>query len=108
MTVAQLGWLDEADVEEDLQLVYCSSRDGTTGRYFHCQYAYRGCTLTIIETTHGLIVGVATSNNAPSFGSLKGCGCATNMRNFFLSANKAFCTPRGETHKMAMNDMQIG
>ena len=50
-------WLKEENSDGELSLLYRGSRDGITNSVFHKQCDNKGCTLTIIETRCGLIVG---------------------------------------------------
>ena len=50
-------WLREDGSDGDFQLLYRSSRDGLSASNFHSNCDSKGCTLTVIETTDGLVVG---------------------------------------------------
>ena len=50
-------WLKEDGSEGDFSLLYRSSRDGIAPTNFHTRCDNKGCTLTIIETTCGRVIG---------------------------------------------------
>ncbi|KAL3815635.1 hypothetical protein ACHAXA_006910 [Cyclostephanos tholiformis] len=50
-------WLKEDDSEGGFFLLYRGSCDGLTNRAFHSKCDNKGCTLTIIETTCGMVIG---------------------------------------------------
>jgi len=50
-------WLKEDDSDGELSLLYRGSRDGMHGKDFHSMCDHKGSTLTIIETTCGIIIG---------------------------------------------------
>ena len=50
-------WLEEDDSNGELSLLYRGSRDGMDGKDFHFKCDLKGPTLTIIETTSGIIMG---------------------------------------------------
>lgn len=51
------NWLKEDTLDGDFQLLYRSSQDGQSNAAFHSKCDSKGCTLTIIQTTDGLVVG---------------------------------------------------
>ena len=51
------AWLKEDGSEGDFGLLYRSSRDGIAPTHFHTRCDNKGCTLTIIETTCGRVIG---------------------------------------------------
>ena len=50
-------WLQEDESHWELHLLYRSSRDGRNDSTFHDKCDGRGCTLTLIETTDGNVIG---------------------------------------------------
>ncbi|KAL3808765.1 hypothetical protein ACHAXA_001341 [Cyclostephanos tholiformis] len=50
-------WLKEGDSDGKFFLLHRGSRDGLTNQAFHSKCDNKGCTLTIIETTCGMIIG---------------------------------------------------
>ncbi|KAL7541650.1 hypothetical protein ACHAWF_006994, partial [Thalassiosira exigua] len=56
-------WLEEAGSDGKLNLLYRSSRDGPPVANFHSKCDNQGCTLTVIETTDGFVLG--GYSNAP-------------------------------------------
>mmetsp|Transcript_43337 Transcript_43337/g.77884 ORF Transcript_43337/g.77884 Transcript_43337/m.77884 type:complete len:825 (+) Transcript_43337:202-2676(+) len=50
-------WLGEDGSDGDFDLLYRSTRDGQSALDFHSRCDNKGCTLTIVETIDGLIVG---------------------------------------------------
>ncbi|KAL7544862.1 hypothetical protein ACHAWF_008226 [Thalassiosira exigua] len=73
-------WLEEANADGDLKLLYRSSRDGASSENFHSKCDNQGCTLTIIETTDGFVLG--GYSNVPWSGPIK--------KHCLLKANTAF------------------
>ena len=70
-------WLKEDESHGELRLLYRSSRDGRDDSIFHTKCDNMGSTLTIIETTDGLVIGGYTNT-------------AWASRNSNATANKAF------------------
>jgi hypothetical protein len=70
-------WLGEDDQDGEFSLLYRGSRDGITNDAFHSKCDNKGCTLTVIETTCGIVFG-GYSNTAWS------------STNYFKKAKKAF------------------
>ncbi|KAL3772219.1 LOW QUALITY PROTEIN: hypothetical protein ACHAW5_009366 [Stephanodiscus triporus] len=50
-------WLKEDGSDGDLSLLYQGSRDGLSSSAFHSKCDNKGCTLTVIETTCGKVIG---------------------------------------------------
>ncbi len=50
-------WLKESGSDGDFKLLYRSSRDGLCDGIFHSKCDHQGCTITIIETANGFIIG---------------------------------------------------
>jgi hypothetical protein len=50
-------WLEEDNQDGEFSLLYRGSRDGLTNEAFHSKCDEKGCTLTVIETTCGKIIG---------------------------------------------------
>jgi len=50
-------WLEEDGSDGEFNLLYRFSRDGTSAASFHSKCDNRGCTLTVIETTDGYVLG---------------------------------------------------
>ncbi|KAL7552051.1 hypothetical protein ACHAWF_015682 [Thalassiosira exigua] len=50
-------WLREDGSDRELHLLYRSSRDGLSPVSFHSKCDNQGCTLTVIETTDGFVLG---------------------------------------------------
>jgi len=73
-------WLKEDGSDGELSLLYRGSRDGIDGKDFHSKCNRRGSTLTIIQTTSGIIIGGYANTE---WKSLTG-----NSR--YLKANKSF------------------
>mmetsp|Transcript_2677 Transcript_2677/g.4141 ORF Transcript_2677/g.4141 Transcript_2677/m.4141 type:complete len:596 (+) Transcript_2677:98-1885(+) len=55
-------WLKEDGSDGEFGLLYRSSRDGTSGADFHSKCDDQGCTLTVIETTDGFVLGGYSNN----------------------------------------------
>ncbi|KAL7531595.1 hypothetical protein ACHAWF_003845 [Thalassiosira exigua] len=72
-------WLEEDGSDGELHLLYRSSRDGLSAANFHSKCDNQGCTLTVIETTGGFVLG--GYSNTP--------WTAPNSWNYKV-ANKAF------------------
>ena len=70
-------WLREDGTDGDLELLYSSSRDGSSAAAFHSKCDGRGATLTVVETTDGRVVGGYTNTPWSSSGGRQ-------------SANRAF------------------
>ena len=51
------NWLEEDGSDGELSLLYRSSRDGVGEAAFHSKCDNKGCTLTVIETTDGFVLG---------------------------------------------------
>ncbi|KAL7543241.1 hypothetical protein ACHAWF_007348 [Thalassiosira exigua] len=64
-------WLEENGSDGGFTLLYRGSRDGLSGADFHSKCDNMGCTLTIIETTDGHVVGGYTNNPWTSYGSYR-------------------------------------
>jgi hypothetical protein len=71
------AWLAEDDQDGEFSLLYRGTRDGQTNEAFHSKCDNKGCTLTVIETTCGKVIG-GYSNTAWLSASV------------WTSANKAF------------------
>ncbi|KAL7549023.1 hypothetical protein ACHAWF_014432 [Thalassiosira exigua] len=72
------GWLEEDGLDGEWNLLYRSSRDGLSAANFHSKCDNQGCTLTVIETTDGFVLG--GYSNTPW----------TNDDGIYKAANKAF------------------
>mmetsp|Transcript_14090 Transcript_14090/g.25676 ORF Transcript_14090/g.25676 Transcript_14090/m.25676 type:complete len:619 (+) Transcript_14090:91-1947(+) len=70
-------WLNEDGSGGKFSLLYRSSRDGPSDAHFHSKCDNQGCTLTVIETTDGLVLGGYSNTPWTSSGS-------------YYVANKAF------------------
>ena len=70
-------WLKEDSQDGEYGLLYRGSSDGLSGQAFHSKCDDRGCTLTIIETTCGKVIGGYSNTPWSSSG------------NYYM-ANKAF------------------
>jgi len=55
------SWLKEDDADGKLKLLYRGSKDGFDAKQFHSKCDDQGCTLTIIKTTSGHIIGGYTN-----------------------------------------------
>lgn len=71
-------WLDDDGEDGEFQLLYRSSRDGTSAEEFHKRCDIKGCTISVIKREDGMIVGgysntpLGSAPSAPSacvFGS---------------------------------------
>ena len=71
-------WLEEDGSEGKFSLLYRGTRDGTSNQEFHSKCDNQGCTLTIIETKDGYVLG--GYSNTPW----------TSSNGNFRAANKAF------------------
>ncbi|KAL7551066.1 hypothetical protein ACHAWF_014267 [Thalassiosira exigua] len=71
------GWLEEDGSDGEFSLLFSSSRDGLSNVSFHSNCDNQGCTLTVIETTDGFVLG-GYSNIPWTSGSI------------WSAANKAF------------------
>ena len=72
-----LDWMKGDGSDGELNLLYRGSRDGFKAEAFHCRCDDKGCTLTIIETVDGKVIG--GYSNAP-----------WSSRGVYSAANKAF------------------
>jgi len=77
-------WLKEDGSIGEFSLLYRSSRDGTSGADFHSKCDKKGCTLTVIETTDGFVLG--GYSNTP-WASSGGCHAANKAFLFVLSGS---------------------
>jgi hypothetical protein len=50
-------WLEEDNQDGEFSLLYRGTRDGLTNIAFHSKCDNKGCTLTVIETTCGNVIG---------------------------------------------------
>ena len=50
-------WLEEDGQDGEFSLLYRGTRDGQTAEAFHSKCDSKGCTLTVIETTCGKVIG---------------------------------------------------
>jgi len=73
------GWLKEDGSDGEFHLLYRSSRDGLSGKKFHSKCDLKGCTLSVIETTDGLIIGGYSNESWES-----------RQHGEWVAANKAF------------------
>jgi len=69
--------MKEDGSDGELNILYRGSRDGFTAAAFHCRCDDKGCTLTIIKTVDGKVIG--GYSNAP-----------WSSRGVYSAANKAF------------------
>ncbi|KAL3768632.1 hypothetical protein ACHAW5_004327 [Stephanodiscus triporus] len=74
---ALYDWLKEDGSDGELSLLYRGSSDGLSGPAFHSKCDNMGCTLTIIETSCGKVIGGYSNTSWTSRGS-------------YSAANKAF------------------
>ncbi|KAL7551469.1 hypothetical protein ACHAWF_016770 [Thalassiosira exigua] len=51
------GWLDQDNLDGAFTLLYRSSRDGLSAADFHSKCDNQGCTITVIKTTNGFVLG---------------------------------------------------
>ena len=65
------GWLKEDGSDGNFELLYRSSRDGLSAKDFHSSCDNKGSTITIIETTDGLIIGGYSSTSWNSGGVIR-------------------------------------
>ena len=87
-------WLEEDDSNGEFNLLYRSSRDGRSDSTFHSKCDNKGSTLTIVETTNGLILGGYSNTSWLS---------PSNAR--YVEANKAFLFNLSSTpQKMKLKD----
>ena len=70
-------WLKEDGSDGEFSLLYRGTRDGLSGSAFHSNCDNKGCTLTIIETTNGKVIGGYSNTPWSSSGN-------------WTAANKAF------------------
>jgi hypothetical protein len=70
-------WLKEDGSDGEFSLLYRGSRDGLSNSEFHSKCDDKGCTLTIIETTDGKVIGGYSNTPWSSSGN-------------WTAANKAF------------------
>ncbi|KAL3770116.1 hypothetical protein ACHAW5_009657 [Stephanodiscus triporus] len=61
-------WLKEDGSDGDLTLIYRGSIDGLSGLAFHSKCDNKGCTLTVIETTCGRVIGGYSNTSWTSSG----------------------------------------
>jgi hypothetical protein len=73
-------WLEEDDQDGEFSLLYRGTRDGLTNVAFHSKCDEKGCTLTVIETVCGKVIG-GYSNTAWS-----STACWTRANKAFLFA----------------------
>ncbi|KAL7547270.1 hypothetical protein ACHAWF_010591 [Thalassiosira exigua] len=69
-------WLEEDGSSGDLDLLYRSSRDGSSSSSFHSKCDGRGPTLTVIETADGYVLGGYTNTPWASVGCYRPAGDA--------------------------------
>jgi hypothetical protein len=69
-------WLGEDDQDGEFCLLYRGSRDGQTNKAFHSKCDNKGCTLTVIETTCGKVIGGYSNTAWSSTLSYKGANKA--------------------------------
>ena len=74
-------WLEEDGSDGEFSLLYRSSSDGLSAEAFHSNCDNQGCTLTVIETTGGLVLG--GYSNTP-WRSPSGSGWAAADKAFLL------------------------
>ncbi|KAL7542399.1 hypothetical protein ACHAWF_007171, partial [Thalassiosira exigua] len=78
-------WMEVDGSDVELDLLYRSSRDGLSGANFHSKCDDRGCTLTVVETTDGFVLG--GYSNAPWTSGNSGWKVADKAFLFVLSGN---------------------
>ncbi|KAL3797591.1 hypothetical protein ACHAW5_003310 [Stephanodiscus triporus] len=81
-------WLKEDGSDGGFVLLYQGSRDGLSASAFHSRCDNKGCTLTIIETTDGKVIG--GYSNA-SWASTFGYSAANKAFLFALSGSGILC-----------------
>jgi hypothetical protein len=91
-------WLAEDGQEGEFSLLYRGTRDGQTNEAFHSKCNYKGCTLTVIETTCGKVIG-GYSNTAWSSASVW-TGTGANKAFLFALSGGGILSPC----KMKLND----
>ena len=79
-------WLKEDGSDGDFSLLYQGSRDGQSGSAFHYKCDDKDCTLTIIQTTDGKVIG--GYSNTPW--SSSGGDTAANKAFLFAISGAAF------------------
>jgi hypothetical protein len=81
------NWLKEDDSDGEFTLLYRGSRDGLSGPAFHSKCNNKGCTLTIIETTCGRVIGGYSNTSWSASG-----GSWKNADKAFLFALSGICS----------------
>jgi len=104
--VALNEWLEEDGHDGEFSLLYRGTRDGLTNDAFHSKCDNKGCTVTVIETTCGKVIGgysntawsstgvTAKANRAFSF-ALSGVGISSPCKMKSKDANDddaIYCT----------------
>ena len=97
------NWLEEDGVDGVFRLLYRTSRDGETSQSFHAKCDNKGCTITIIETTDGHIIG-GYSNTAWS-SSTRWSGA---NKAFLFVLPDAASTPTSSPCKMKLKNPNDG
>ena len=90
------SWLKEEDSNGELSLLYRGSRDGFDASSFHSKCDDQGCTLTIIKTTSGHIIGGYTNTPWKSNGEWQ----EANKAYLFLISGTGLSSPQ----KMKLKD----
>ena len=69
-------WLEEDGQDGEFSLLYRGTRDGQTAEAFHSKCDSKGCTLTVIETTCGKVIGGYSNTAWSSIGAWAGANKA--------------------------------
>jgi len=94
------GWLEEDGSDGEFSLLYRSSRDGVSGADFHSKCDDQGCTLTVIETTDGFVLGGYSNNPWLSTGGYH----VANKAFLFVISGSGITSP----YKMKLKDANDG
>ena len=102
-------WLEEDEQDGEFSLLYRRTQDGLTNEEFHSKCDSKGCTLTVIETTCGKIIG-GYSNTAWSgtagwtrankafLFALSGVGISSPCKMKLKNANDEYAVYCGKSH----------
>ena len=69
-------WLEEDEQDGEFSLLYRRTQDGLTNEEFHSKCDSKGCTLTVIETTCGKVIGGYSNTAWSSIGAWAGANQA--------------------------------
>ena len=97
------NWLEEDGVDGVFRLLYRTSRDGETSQSFHAKCDNKGCTITIIETTDGHIIG--GYSNTPWSSSTRWSGA---KKAFLFVLPDAASSPTSSPCKMKLKNPNDG